>query len=62
MDPLTIRPGLKLYEILKTVINHTGDLEQGEGCFYEAGNLSFIVVYVTTNWLTELCARVVFAR
>lgn len=56
-----VLPGPKLYEILKAVINRTGDLKQEGGCSYVAGKLSFMVIYVTTNWVTELCAHVVFA-
>lgn len=61
MDPLIILPGLKLYEILKAVIHQTGDLEQEGECSYVAGKLSFTVTYITTNWVTELCAHVLFA-
>lgn len=61
MDYLMIPPGMKLCEILKVVINHSGDLEQEVGCLYVAGKLSFTVTYATTNWIRELHARVVFA-
>lgn len=61
VDYLMIPPGMKLCETLKVVINHSGDLEQEVGCLYVAGKISFTVTYATTSWITELCARVIFA-